>query len=144
MTTGDDFIALAGKLFAGTSRSSAILRTVVSRSYYGAYHSTGDFLIELGIKRSHQHNFHLDLIESGQPDAKIAGKLLGDLLSKRRLADYELNDVRAEESKFTELSVEQAREVQSLLSKIRQEPARSAVKVGIEAYRQRIGPRSSS
>jgi hypothetical protein len=114
---------------------------VTSRAYYGAYHATGDFLAELGFARGRQHNYHFDLLNSIQPDARLAGQILDDLRARRLVADYDLHDVRAEDRNVAQLAVVNARQVQSLLEKCRHEPLRSAVKAGIEAYRQRIGPR---
>ncbi len=141
MTSADEIVALAGKLFITHSNSAAALRTVVSRAYYGAYHATGDYFVELGLSRGRQHNYHFDLLNCNQSEARLAGQVLEDLRSRRVIADYELEDERVEDRAFAQYAVVSARKIQSLLERLHQEPLRTTVKAGIEAYRQRIGPR---
>jgi uncharacterized protein (UPF0332 family) len=142
MTTPEQLVAFAGKLVASHSHTTAALRAAISRAYYGAYHLTGDLLVEMGFSRGRQHNYHHDLLNSGQAEARLAGQLLENLRTSRNLADYELGNPRAEQLRYAQSCVEDAEKVQSLLSDCRQEPLRTAVKSGIEAYRQRIAPRS--
>jgi len=144
MTTGDDFISLAGLLAAGKNPTPVALRTAINRAYYGAMHLTRQFLSSLAIPYEDRHNLHFFLCNSGNLDAEQAGKLLEDLLDRRKRADYKLERVDVESARFAQLSVEIAHEFRSHLERCRTEPTRSTVKSGIEAYRQRIGPRGST
>jgi hypothetical protein len=68
-----------------------------------------------------------------------AGQSLGELQSWRVAADYHLDSNRAATRESAKLAVEMAHTVQAQLEQCRQEPTKSAVKAGIEAYRHRIG-----
>ncbi len=141
MTTGDDFITLAGLLAAGKNPTPIAMRTVTNRAYYGAMHLTREFLASIRVSFDDRHNLHFFLCNSGYREAEQAGKILEGLLDRRMRADYKLDRADVEPTPFAQLSVEMAHEFRSYLDKCRAEPARSTVKAGIEAYRQRIGPR---
>jgi len=146
--TGDDFLKLAGLLFAPyqtreKSASEALARTIINRSYYGAHHLAVAFLTSLGFPTSRHGTPNDLLVDSGHPEAKKAGRLLADLYEARQRADYRLNDPKAireaSEANYVEDQVESAKKVKSILEQCDLEPTRSAVKAGIEAYRQRTG-----
>lgn len=149
--SGDDFLKVAGELIAPyltgkKAASEALCRTIISRSYYGAYHMAVAYLVSLGLPSTSNHEIPKRwLVASGDPNAKKAGRLLEDLYSARRRADYLLSDPRAvSESRdlnFVKDQIEWARDVKSKLEACSVEPVRSAVKAGIEAYRQRTGGR---
>ncbi|MFM9963756.1 MAG: hypothetical protein ACKV2Q_21310 [Planctomycetaceae bacterium] len=128
--TGDDFIILAGKL--ATSTDEASLRSAVSRAYYGAFHLAFQFLgdIERPVPQNAIAHVYVarQLQCSGHPDAFRAGSLLGDLHTERIKADYRLDNPRIGTTAFARLCVERASEIQTLLTKCRAEPARSAIK----------------
>ena len=147
MTSGDDFIAIAGRLVAapnqlgGTSVNPAAFRTAISRAYYGAYHLTLEFLKALGIEAGKEHNLHHDLCNCGNRDAEQAGKLLDDLYSRRRRADYELDRADVEELRYAQYTVEMAHRFRSYLNECKKEPARTTICAGIHAHRSRIKPK---
>jgi hypothetical protein len=141
MTTGDDFIALAGRLAAGANPSPIVLRTAINRSYYGALHLTRQFLLSLGLAWEKRHNLDRLLCNCGNPDAEQAGKILSDLYERRYKADYELEHLAVETFAYAHYAVEMAHRFRSCLDKCRAEPTSAAVKAGIEAYRKRIGGR---
>src|SRR5882724_319875 len=104
--TGEDFIKVASELVAPflsgkKSASEALCWTIVSRSYYGAYHLVATYLLGLGFPPTTDHNAPKRwLVASGDSNAKKAGYLLGDLYSARQRADYKLSDRKAlEESR---------------------------------------------
>ena len=141
---GADFIEFAGKLAANPSASPAACRTAISRAYYGAFHSTLSFLQIVGLDAPRGHKLHFDFLESGQPEAFQVGELLSELQSRRVQADYEMGNTRIETVVQARLNAERAFKLLSLLRGLEQEPARSKVKAGIEAYRQRITGKSQS
>jgi hypothetical protein len=61
--TGDDFLALAGKLLANSPNpSEAVCRTAISRAYYGAFHLGRAFLKELGVKFGRDHGRYCQIL----------------------------------------------------------------------------------
>jgi hypothetical protein len=138
MTTGDDFIALAGRLATAQNATPVALRTAVSRAYYGAYHLTRQYLTTLAIAPGEEHDLHFDLCNCGNRDANQAGKLLDDLYSRRRLADYKLERADSETENFARFAVELAHEFRSLLNKCRPDPVCFEIATAIKAYRQRV------
>lgn len=137
MTTGEDFILLAGRLAAGPNPSPIVLRTATSRAYYGGYHLTHQFLASLAIAPGERHNLHEYLCNSGNRDAEQAGKVLEDLYSRRRLADYKLDRADVENVKFAQYAVELAHAFRSHLDKCRAEPACSAIGAAIKVWREK-------
>jgi uncharacterized protein (UPF0332 family) len=137
MTTGDDFIALAGRLVAGPNPAPVALRTAVSRAYYGCYHLTHQLLSSLAIPPGERHNLHEYLCNSGNRDAEQAGKVLEDLYSRRRLADYKLDRTDIESPKFAQYAVELAHEFRIHLDKCRTESALGAMGIAIKIYRDK-------
>lgn len=146
--TGDDILKLAGELFAKSrTPSEALCRAIIGRAYYSAFHLACDYLRGLGFATSGHGVPRLWLQASGEPNAIRAGELLADLYSARYRADYELNKARAvadsRNPEFVKDQIEWASDVKSLLEACNTEPHRSAIKAGIEAYRQRVSPRPS-
>ena len=145
--TGDDFLRVASELLAPylTDRKvadEALFRTIISRAYYGACHVAIAYLANLGLPSSSDHGLAKRwLVEAGEPSAKRAGRLLEDLYSARQRADYRLSDPKAignaQSVEFVKDQIEQALDLKLLLDKCSVEPARSAVKDGIEQYRKR-------
>jgi hypothetical protein len=140
--TGDDFIKLAGELYArSASPGEAACRTIVGRAYYGAYHLTLAFLADLGLPLTSDHKMPVRwLIGSGNQVAKKVGRLLEDLYESRRRADYKLDDLRVtrefQELRFVKTHIEMAADVKSLLATAAIEPARSEILAGIESFRR--------
>jgi hypothetical protein len=137
MTTGDDFISLAGRLAAGQNPSPVIHRTVINRAYYGAMHLARQFLASIQVPFDERHNIHFFLCNSGHHEAEEAGKILEGLLDRRMRADYRLERADVESANFAQYAVEMAHEFRSYLDRCHTEPARGAVRSGIEAYRKR-------
>ena len=142
--TGDDFLQLAGELFARSrTPSEALCRTAISRAYYGVFHLTGDYFDKLGCPSSGHGVGPQWLKASGEPVAMRAAELLSELYSARRSADYELSHPKAI-ARFCNLNyvrdlIEQANELKSLLASCDKEPVRAVVKTGIEAWREKSG-----
>lgn len=142
--TGDDFIALAGLLVvrpdrppAGANPTPAVLRTAVSRAYYGAMHMTREYLSALGVNVAKKHDLHVLLCNCDNHDAAEAGKRLNDLYSRRLKADYELGRSDVEQIAFARYTVEKAHQFRSYLDKCRIEPARSSIGDRIKADQER-------
>ena len=72
MTTGDDFIALAGRLASSSNADPVALRTAISRAYYGAYHLAYQFLTGLAVAPGEEHNLHRFLCNAANRDADQA------------------------------------------------------------------------
>lgn len=140
--TGDEFLKLASQLFVQSrTPSEALLRTVISRAYYAAYHVALEFLVELGLPETSDHGVPPQWLEnSGNVDAIAAGRNLRDLYSARRKADYDLKSARAvrivQNVDFVRDQIERASDVKSLLERCRSESARSQVAQAIQAHRQ--------
>ncbi len=147
--TANEILKLAGELFASSKpKSEALCRAIIGRSYYAAYHLSLAFFAELGLPRSSDHkDASRWLIESGDPNAKKAGRALEALYAARRRADYLLTDAKAvresRDMEFVRVQVEWATEVKCLLGACASEPARSTVKTGILSFRQRTRPSSA-
>jgi len=115
----DDFIEFAGRV-AGLGAAGA--RSAVSRAYYGALHLAAALLEELGVPlpAGRTHGIVPILLQnSGDDDARIAGRLLSDLHSDRIKADYRLKNVDVETLRFAMLCVERAHEIRALLDAFR-------------------------
>ena len=119
--TADEILTLAGELFASNKpKSEALCRTIIGRSYYAAYHMSLSLFSELGLPRTSDHkDASRWLVESGDPNAKKAGRVLEALYAARGRADYLLTDATAvHESRdvdFVKVQVEMAAEVKGLL-----------------------------
>jgi uncharacterized protein (UPF0332 family) len=113
---GEDFIAFAGRIAAGAKGGAADFRSAVSRAYYGAYHLAVDFLISTGANPPADHGeIQRMLYRTGNANARMASRFLGDLQSHRVKADYHLHQKSVETAAFAMQCVEQARDIQSEL-----------------------------
>ncbi|HUE72603.1 MAG TPA: hypothetical protein VMP01_17085 [Pirellulaceae bacterium] len=139
--TGDDFVTLAGRLFAGSLHpSEPLLRTVISRAYYGAFHICSAYFRELGLPIPSDHGeVWKRLSQSGHPIAVLVGRRVQSLHRARVAADYRLDAKDPARSGFAKAQIELAVEVQSLLYQCREKDAASAIRAGIDAYLKRIG-----
>jgi uncharacterized protein (UPF0332 family) len=94
--TGRDFLACAEQFAEG--HAEAVLRSAVSRAYYGAFHEASALLHACGVWLPKTEQVHVKvgycLRDCGDPDAAIAGQQLDVLRSRRRIADYDLEDNR--------------------------------------------------
>lgn len=137
--TGDDFLAVAASLLAQPDSPEAVGRTVVSRAYYGTFHLARGLLTDLGFSVGRDHALPARwLMICGEENAREAGKLLAELQGERIKADYDLATARFRQRKLVQELVELAFEMQRLIRACQAEPARSAVKAGIEAYQRKI------
>ena len=143
--TGNDFIAVAGKI-AATYSDPASCRTAISRAYYGAFHLAKTFLAEIAFEPPRNANTHVfiqhRLAGSGQPEAVKVASLLGDLHEDRLHADYNLDNKQIETVARARASVERAMRIQTALVECSNTESKAVVKAGIEGYEKRI--RSSS
>jgi hypothetical protein len=127
-----EFINLAGTLSVQTD--AARIRTSISRAYYGSFHLVLTFLDSLGVPGGKRHDLHKFLLGSGHAEARDAGILLSYLYEFRQKADYDLLNPRMEGPREAQDCVVRARQIESLLEQCNLEPARSAIKSGIESY----------
>jgi hypothetical protein len=140
--TPSEFIAFAGRLAALGSGGEAAIRTIASRSYYGAFHVALEYLAELGFVIPANANAHgiirRYLSGSGHTDLARVAEVLSDLHSERIGADYRLADRRFQSFISARDYVENAETVRTLLDRCRHEPARSEVRDAINAYLARL------
>jgi len=143
--TGNDFIAVAGKI-AATYSDPASCRTAISRAYYGAFHLAKTFLAEIAFEPPRSANTHVfiqhRLAGSGQPAAVKVASLLGDLHEDRLHADYNLDNKQIETVARARASVERAMRIQMALVECANTESKAVIKAGIEGYEKKI--RSSS
>lgn len=139
--TGDDFIAVAGKI-AATYSDPANCRTAISRAYYGAFHLARSFLDGMGIKPPRNANTHVfiqhRLAGSGHPAAGKVASLLGDLHEDRLHADYRLDRKQIETVEHARASVERAMRIQTTLNECATSESKAAIRAGIEEYEKKI------
>jgi hypothetical protein len=128
----EEFISFAGQIAArmADEPDCAAIRTVASRSYYGAFHMALDVLRELQCAPlGDSHGNVRDMLSATGNDAAIdAASALRDMHGARIKADYRLSDTRIETSKFAMLSVETANDFMSQLNDLKHACANSAVK----------------
>src|SRR5688572_427716 len=140
---GDDFLRLARKMVVTHRAEPAALRTVVSRAYYAVFHAKL-YLEQLGFAVPRTENAHLfvqvRLLHANQVEASEIGALLANLHERRKRADYDLADVSFETLEFAAEAVHRADRVRGKLDLCEQEPARTQVKDGIDAYHKSISP----
>jgi uncharacterized protein (UPF0332 family) len=145
--TGDDFLRVAGELFAPLLAGKrpvdeALCRTVIGRAYYGAFHLAKAYLDQLGVKTGTHGKPASFLAVSGEAHSLLAGRHLSELYEARRRADYSLSQARVTAEccnlHFVKDQIEKAIEVKALLDKCLVEPVRSQVKAGIEANQARV------
>jgi uncharacterized protein (UPF0332 family) len=119
--TGDQFIAVAGKI-AATYSDPASCRTAIGRAYYGAFHLATVFLKGIGVvppKNANTHTFVRHRFSNcSHEEAEIIGSLLYDLYADRLAADYDLDDQAVE-------TIESAR---SRLNRWKDEPCSVAIR----------------
>ena len=143
--TGDEFLTLAdAMLHESQGRSEAICRTAISRAYYGAFHLSLAFLQQLGVAVGKDHGDIWRCLASSQVVvAKQAATRLAMLHEDRTLADYKLDSPKPKSFAYARDCVDRGLYIQRLMDTCHQEPARSQIKVGIEAHRKSLGPRGS-
>jgi uncharacterized protein (UPF0332 family) len=112
-----EFIDFAQHLAVQPATTPALLRSITSRAYYGAFHLAKALIANLGAPPTAKHDAHVWLLASHSEDAHQAGRLLADLNNARIKADYQLEDALAETINFARRSVERAVEVRILLQK---------------------------
>src|SRR5262245_9549210 len=129
---GDEFLEVAKSLAAQADSGEAFYRTAVSRAYYGAFHLARGLLASMGFSVGRNHAIPLRwLMVCGEANAQETGKLLTDLQADRIKADYDLATSRFQQQDL-------AYEIKRLIAVCATEPARSAIKAGIEAYQRKI------
>ena len=111
--TGRDFIDCAEQFAEG--RTESVLRSAVSRAYYGAFHEALSLLHVCGVWLPKTEQVHVKvgycLRDCGDPDAALAGQQLDVLRSRRKIADYDLNDNRFAASSAVKREVLKARQI---------------------------------
>ena len=128
----EEFISFANRMAAmlGGKADGAIIRSVVSRSYYGAFHMALDVLKELGCApRDDNHGQVRRIFQySGNDDAVAAANTLRDMHGDRIEADYKLTNVKIETCRFAQLAIESASEFSSRLNALQQTCSDSALR----------------
>ena len=111
--TGRDFIVCAEQFAEGLTE--AVLRSAVSRAYYGAFHEALALLHACGVWLPKTEQVHVKvgycLRDCGDPDAATAGQQLDVLRSRRRIADYDLGDDRFAASSAVRREILKARQI---------------------------------
>jgi uncharacterized protein (UPF0332 family) len=127
----DDFIAAAGKLAAIAQGNEALLRSAVSRAYYGVFHLTLELLGAASIDLPRNASAHVRcrrlLAACGQPLANDIAEVLADLHADRIRADYRLTDNRYRAFARVQSSIERANDAAGWIAECTQEPIRSEI-----------------
>ena len=123
--TGRDFIACAEQFAEGITE--AVLRSAVSRAYYGAFHEALALLHACGVWLPKTEQVHVKvgycLRDCGAPDTAKAGQQLDVLRSKRKVADYDLADNRFADSIDAGREVLRARQILETFDRCRSQAA---------------------
>jgi uncharacterized protein (UPF0332 family) len=92
-----------------------VFRSAVSRAYYGAFHEALALLHACGVWLPRTEQVHVKvgycLLECGDPDAAKEGRQLDILRSKRKVADYDLDDNRFADSSDARREALRARQI---------------------------------
>jgi uncharacterized protein (UPF0332 family) len=111
--TGRDFINCAEQF--AEDRTEAVLRSAVSRAYYGAFHEALALLHACGVWLPKTEQVHVKvgycLRDCGDQDAAMAGQQLDVLRSRRKIADYDLHDDRFADSRAAKREILKARQI---------------------------------
>ncbi|HVA45310.1 MAG TPA: HEPN domain-containing protein [Pirellulales bacterium] len=141
---GERFLDLARKMLVMHRTDPAGLRSVVSRAYYGAFHSARTFLEDMGCRVARTENAHqfvqIRLLNSGEERATKLGTLLTHLHERRKDADYEIDSPQYETEDFAVEAITRADRAMALLADCREELVRSKIKAGIASYERKINP----
>ena len=112
--SGEEYIALAGRLVASTALGNpeGRLRTAASRAYYGAYHLAVAALTTRGFRVKQNAYGHQEVYNlfwgSGHAEARKVASLLDDLRTERIKADYRMDDSRFQGPRTAMMCVEMA------------------------------------
>lgn len=110
-----EFLDFATWLALQRTPTPPLLRSVISRAYYGSFHLAAEFIESLTHQTRAKHDAHIWLIDSAFVEAHEAGRRLEKLNSIRIKADYRLNDPEPELPTVARTCIELARDVQALL-----------------------------
>lgn len=141
-----EFIAFARKLLTlPAAMCPAGYRSVTSRLYYGIYHETIDLIeVELGFvhrkndDNENKHQFILEyLIGSNEEQAQDLASQLRQLHQRRKDADYELSNQRADDESHAIESVVRADRIMNALSACAVDPVRNRIHSGMSSYREK-------
>lgn len=137
----NDFFAFASKLFLSFPPSAACHRSVISRAYYGAYHSARQLLDNLGIRSKSGISEHLylqRLLKESQLDEAIdIGQSLDNLHQSRKEADYDLESGKPERRSQVQACLERAVDIISRVTAFSTDEALQVrLREGIEDYKK--------
>ena len=110
-----EFLDFATWLAVQRTTTPPLLRSVISRAYYGAFHLSAEFIEGVTNQKRAKHDAHIWLIDSAFAEAHEAGRRLEKLNSARIKADYRLADAEPELPSVARTCIELARDVQALL-----------------------------
>ena len=118
--TGRDFVACAEQFARGPTE--AVLRSAVSRAYYGAFHEALALLHTCGVWLPKTEQVHVKLgyclRDCGDSDAAEAGRELEILRSKRKAADYDLVDDRFVAARAVSSEIARARKILATIDQL--------------------------
>ena len=142
---GESFVTLASKMIL-LHDDQAARRTVVSRSYFGAFHSAIALLHDLSVLVDANHgHLWMDLANADHPVAHSIARELRELHSHRVVADYRLDDALAPTSGFAKECVESAQRTVQMVQHLRRDLQATETKnsfiAAISSFRARVGRR---
>ncbi len=121
--TGRDFVICSEQFARGSSEAE--LRSAVSRAYYGAFHEALALLRACGVWLPRTEQVHVKvgycLRDCGDPYAMKAGREL--LKSKRKVADYDLDDDQFIATRAVRSETARARRILETIDQCRAEPS---------------------
>jgi len=137
-----EFHVLADVLARG--EGPAEYRSAISRAYYAVYLVAVEILAGMGRRVSRGPAGHVDvqryLANCGDQAVERVGSELADFRRTRNLADYEPDDKAVEVQAKALFYVDAAKAMILTLDACREEPRRSAVIAGINAYLEKLRP----
>jgi hypothetical protein len=133
-----EFLSYAQQIASSPSLSAAEYRSAISRAYYGVYLQSRDWLKSLGIviKGGNEHKqMRVYLVESKVDVAAQLARLLDNLQTSRKDADYNLEMTAIEKPKAAQLAVLRAGQIQKILEQCL--PVSNEIAAGITEYRRK-------
>lgn len=125
---GSAFIDCAHIWLANSSAGEAVLRSAVSRAYYGAFHRSQEFLEHvLRIRMEKGPTQHTKIPKAlgftGATEIISIGHRLEDLKNRRHSADYRIADAKAGSRQIADLAIQDAQSIRSTLDRFAAAPS---------------------
>lgn len=136
------FIEVAGRWSASSPVEPAVVRSAVSRAYYGAFHAARELLVEKYgwyCKSSNEHQWvQRHFLNSSIHEMQFLGQMLLSLHNLRKRADYKLSDALIEQRELARTAAEHALEIHAQLAALTDAQI-IAVREGMQRYRDSVG-----